>query len=384
MIDMKKRLSIYVTQLVAEKPTHFSGANRLYSSNKGINKPNDVISDRKNANVKFRISKYLTAIMLALPIARGMRTKYFNRLCVLLIEKYQSFSVRHTTWYFGFRLPCNICSQMCAITMSKNRKVCWKCKKQVIQQPPKVPIENAIFKDPMYKEEKKIYLPRRGISFIKQLAYKIKKPYQRYEGNTPIQYKVIYSRYREEDLELGTRKAEILMKRRGRGLANNKYKWRILENGDVLSTPLSHLSYHIFKTREAILKEVYIRSSNLAQLYSNVNSRQRFNELNNEIILNHTYDEDDFAMIKSFKEEQLPAVRTATNEDYRRVRTFIYEKFDMSRIDPWFIKRRNELTETKSAKRRWKYEKKRGYVTRNSMVLPSSYSIEIEPLAFVP
>ncbi|CAB4412716.1 unnamed protein product [Rhizophagus irregularis] len=169
------------------------------------------------------------------------------------------------------------------------------------------------------------------------------------------------------------------MKRRGRGLANNKYKWRILENGDVLSTPLSHLSYHIFKTREAILKEVYIRSSNLAQLYSNVNSRQRFNELNNEIILNHTYDEDDFAMIKSFKEEQLPAVRTATNEDYRRVE-HLYTKskltlqevdkrrdecirrdirFDMSRIDPWFIKRRNELTETKSAKRRWKYEEKK-------------------------
>ena len=180
---------------VAEKPTHFSSANRLYSSNKGnsyalldfdsLRKdntrlqvftnnqqimdrykiPHDVISDRKNANVKFCISKYLTAVMLALPISRGMRTKYFNRLRVLLIEKYQSltkrlesmssrnnktttyirFSVRHTTWYFGFRLPCNICSQMCAITMSKNRKVCWKCKKQVIQQPPKVPLENAIF-----------------------------------------------------------------------------------------------------------------------------------------------------------------------------------------------------------------------------------------------
>ncbi|CAB4413770.1 unnamed protein product [Rhizophagus irregularis] len=97
---MKKRLSIYVTQLVAEKPTHFSGANRLYSSNKGnsyalldfdslrkdntrlqvftnnqrimdrYKQPYDVISDRKNANVKFRISKYLTAVMLALPISR--------------------------------------------------------------------------------------------------------------------------------------------------------------------------------------------------------------------------------------------------------------------------------------------------------------------------
>ncbi|PKY43738.1 hypothetical protein RhiirA4_511058 [Rhizophagus irregularis] len=231
----------------------------------------------------------------------------------------------------------------------------------------------------MYKEKKEIYLPRRGINFIKQLAYKDKKPYQRYEGNTPIQYRVIYSRYREEDLELGTRKAEILMKRRVRGLANNKYKWHILKNGDVLSTPPSRLSYHVFKTRKSILKEVYIRSSDLAQLYSDVNSRQHFNELNDEIILNHTYDEDDFAMIKSFKEEQLPAVRTATNEDYRRVE-HLYTKskltlqevdklrdecihgdirFDMSRIDPWFIKRRNKLTETKSAKRRRKYEEKK-------------------------
>src|SRR5436305_6716574 len=42
--------------------------------------PHDVSSDRKNANVKFRISKYLTAVMLALPISRGMITKYFNRL----------------------------------------------------------------------------------------------------------------------------------------------------------------------------------------------------------------------------------------------------------------------------------------------------------------
>src|SRR3954467_10340405 len=153
-----------------------------------------------------------------------MKTKYFNRLRVLLIEKYQSlikrlestssrnneittyirFSVRHTTWYFGFRLPCNIYSQMCAITMSKNRKVCWKCKKQVIQQPPKVPLENAIFKDPMYKEEKEIYLPKRGISFVKQLTYKDKKPYKHYEGSIPIQYQVIYFQYREDDLEHGT------------------------------------------------------------------------------------------------------------------------------------------------------------------------------------
>ncbi|CAB4444319.1 unnamed protein product [Rhizophagus irregularis] len=268
---------------------------------------------------------------------------------------------------------------MCTITMSKNRKVYWKYKKQVIQQPLKVPLENAIFKDLMYKEEKEIYLPRRGISFIKQLAYKDKKPYKCYKGSIPIQYRVIYSWYREDNLEYGTRKAETFMKRRVRGLANNKSKWEILNNGDVLSTPSSCLSYHIFKTRKAVLKEVYIRSSDLARLYSNVNSRQRFNDLNDKIILNYIYDEDDFAIIKSFKEEQLPAVRVPTDEDYRCVEHLYMKsklmlkevdelrdecvhgdiKFDMSRIDPWYIKKRNELTETKSAKMRRKYEEKK-------------------------
>uniref|UniRef100_U9TIQ3 Uncharacterized protein n=1 Tax=Rhizophagus irregularis (strain DAOM 181602 / DAOM 197198 / MUCL 43194) TaxID=747089 RepID=U9TIQ3_RHIID len=127
---------------------------------------------------------------------------------------------------------------------------------QVIQQPSKVPLENAVFKDSIYKEEKEIYLPKRGISFIKQLAYKDKKPYKRHE---------------EDDLEFRTRKAEILMKRRVRGLANNKSKWRILDNGDVLLTPLFRLSYHVFKIKEAILKKVYIKSSDLAHLYSEIN-----------------------------------------------------------------------------------------------------------------
>ncbi|CAB5197816.1 unnamed protein product [Rhizophagus irregularis] len=127
------------------------------------------------------------------------------------------------------------------------------------------------------------------------------------------------------------------MKRRVRGLANNKSKWYILDNGDVLFTPSSRLSYHIFKTKEAILKEV-----------------QHFNDLNDKIILNHTYDENDFAVIRMFKEEQLPAVHVPTDEDYRRVE-YLYIKskltlqevdelqdecirrdirFDMSRINP--------------------------------------------------
>lgn len=61
------------------------------------------------------------------------------------------------------------------------------------------------------------------------------------------------------------------MKRRVRGLANNKSKWQILNNSDVLLTPLFRLSYHVFKIKEAILKKVYIKSSDLAHLYSEIN-----------------------------------------------------------------------------------------------------------------
>ncbi|PKY60006.1 hypothetical protein RhiirA4_483234 [Rhizophagus irregularis] len=169
--------------------------------------------------------------------------------------------------------------------MSKNRKVCWKYKKQVIQQPLKVPLENAVFKDLMYKEEKKIYLSRREISFVKQLVYKGNKPYKRYEDINPIQYRIIYSRYREDDLELGIRKAETLVKRRIRDLANNKSKWQILDNGDVLSTPPFCLSYHVCvqnKRSNIILKEKfykateYISTSKYVTLSSSVSIYNKF------------------------------------------------------------------------------------------------------------
>jgi hypothetical protein len=141
MIDMKKRLSINVTHLGAEKPKQMTGANVLYNiykdtsyalldfnflkknntqlqvftNNKRIieryKSPYEITSDRKNANVKFRISKYLTVVMLALPLSKGMRTKYFNRIRFLLLEKYQliinqlsSDSLRNneTTTYIRF------------------------------------------------------------------------------------------------------------------------------------------------------------------------------------------------------------------------------------------------------------------------------------------
>jgi hypothetical protein len=106
--------------------------------------PYEIASDRKNANIKFRISKYLTAMMFALPLSKGTKTKYFNRIKFLLLEKYQAminqlslelsrnnetttyiqFLVKQSTWYFGFYVPCNICSQLCVIVLSKDRKVC--------------------------------------------------------------------------------------------------------------------------------------------------------------------------------------------------------------------------------------------------------------------
>ncbi|GET67092.1 hypothetical protein GLOIN_2v1783209 [Rhizophagus irregularis DAOM 181602=DAOM 197198] len=59
-----------------------------------------------------------------------------------------------------------------------------------------------------------------------------------------------------------------------------------------------------------------------------------FNNLNDKIILNHTYDEDDFAMIKSFKEEQLPAVHVPTDEDYRCVEhLYTKSKLTLKEVD---------------------------------------------------
>ncbi|CAB4414124.1 unnamed protein product [Rhizophagus irregularis] len=157
---MRKRLSINVTHLKAEKPKQMTGANVLYNTYKGtsytlldfnfLKKDNmqlqvftnnkritekykflyEITSDRKNANVKFRIFKYLTAVILALPF--------------LLLEKYQLivnrlssespknnktttyiwFLVRQSTWYFGFYVPYNICSQLYAIVLSKDRRIC--------------------------------------------------------------------------------------------------------------------------------------------------------------------------------------------------------------------------------------------------------------------
>uniref|UniRef100_U9T126 Uncharacterized protein n=1 Tax=Rhizophagus irregularis (strain DAOM 181602 / DAOM 197198 / MUCL 43194) TaxID=747089 RepID=U9T126_RHIID len=124
MIDMKKRLSINVTHLRVDKSKQMTGANVLYCIYKGTSyalldfnslrkdnmqlqmftnnkriierykSPYKISSDRKNVNVKFCISKYLTAVMLALSLSKQTRIKYFNRIRFLLLEKYQSICNR--------------------------------------------------------------------------------------------------------------------------------------------------------------------------------------------------------------------------------------------------------------------------------------------------
>ncbi|CAB4411950.1 unnamed protein product [Rhizophagus irregularis] len=102
MINRKKRLSINVTHLEVDKPKQMTGANMLYSTHKSTSyalldfnslrkdntqlqvftnnkrvierykSPYEISSDRKNVNVKFRISKYLTAKLPKIPLKRAI------------------------------------------------------------------------------------------------------------------------------------------------------------------------------------------------------------------------------------------------------------------------------------------------------------------------
>ncbi|PKY49043.1 hypothetical protein RhiirA4_464852 [Rhizophagus irregularis] len=338
---MKKRLSINVTHLGVDKPKQMTGANVLYNTHKGTSyalldfnslrkdkvftnnkriterykSPYEISSDRKNANVKFCISKYLTAVILALPLSKGTKTKYFNRIRFLLLEKYQLI-FRQSTWYFGFHLPCSICSQLYAIVLSKERRICGKHKKEVIQKPPKVPLEKAIFKEKTHESTKQIYSAWSGISYTKQLAFDGRKSYERPSPKCKklVNYWVIYQNYQETDLTPGTKKAELLAKRKVRGLKSNIEKWRFLNNGEVRTH--SRSSHHIWKPIAAIMTEQYIKSSDLALLYSEVNSHSAYYELTEDIFLNHTFDKDDFALIRTFKEDTLSQKKIATKEDY--------------------------------------------------------------------
>src|SRR6202044_3303591 len=44
-------------------------------------------SDKDNPNEKFIISKYLTSVLLSLPINRSTRNKFYNRIRTLLLDK---------------------------------------------------------------------------------------------------------------------------------------------------------------------------------------------------------------------------------------------------------------------------------------------------------
>jgi hypothetical protein len=132
-------------------------------------------------------------------------------------------------------LPCSICSQLCAIVLSRDRRICGVHKKEVIQKPPKVPLEKAIFKEKTHKSTKQIYSAQSGISYTKQLVFDGRKSYERPSPKCkkPVKYRIIYRDYHEIDLTAGTKKAELFAKRRIRGLKNNLEKWRFLNNGEV-------------------------------------------------------------------------------------------------------------------------------------------------------
>ncbi|CAB4419797.1 unnamed protein product [Rhizophagus irregularis] len=163
---------------------------QVFTNNKRIieryKSPYEITSDRKNVNVKFRISKYLIAVMLALPLSKGL----------------------------------------CAIVLSKDRRVYWKHKKEVIQKPPKVPLDKVIFKENFYESTKKIFSAWRGISYTKQLAFEGRKSYERpsTKCKKPVNYRVIYRNYKETELTLGTKKMELFAKCKIRGLKSNMDK----------------------------------------------------------------------------------------------------------------------------------------------------------------
>jgi hypothetical protein len=118
----KSKLEIQYTFFQPQGKFTYTGANVLYSQYKGNNyvlldifflkKDNNkllIISNNKNfidkynsiytvpfnrltANVKYKISKYLTSVFCALPIKEHVRDRYFNRIRTLLLEKFVSIN----------------------------------------------------------------------------------------------------------------------------------------------------------------------------------------------------------------------------------------------------------------------------------------------------
>ncbi|PKY55602.1 hypothetical protein RhiirA4_475176 [Rhizophagus irregularis] len=108
----------------------------------------------------------------------------------------------------------------------------------------------------------------KGISYTKQLAFEGRKSYKQPSAKCKklVNYRVIYRNYNEADLTSGTKKVELFTKRRIRGLKSNMEKCKFLNNSEVIIN--FQLSHHIWKPIAAILTKQYIKSSNLALLYS--------------------------------------------------------------------------------------------------------------------
>jgi hypothetical protein len=115
----KKRLSINVIQIQINQSKNFSEANTLYLTQKGnsfilldmkllsnkatdlkivtnnaqiskfYDKPFMVPIDRLSANVKFRITKFLTIAFAVLPVPIKVRNKYYCRIRDLLVIQYK-------------------------------------------------------------------------------------------------------------------------------------------------------------------------------------------------------------------------------------------------------------------------------------------------------
>src|SRR5688572_5857331 len=107
-------------------------------------------------------------------------------------------------------------------------------------------------------------------------------------------------------------------------MSSNIFKWKVNEANHEYVLTLFCLSNHVHRLKKLILKEQYIRSSDFANLYSDITNWYHYNRINDDIFLNHTFDEDDFAIIRQFKESILPEKRLATDNNYMLTRN-IYE-----------------------------------------------------------
>ncbi|CAB4443126.1 unnamed protein product [Rhizophagus irregularis] len=113
-------------------------------------------------------------------------------------------------------------------------------------------------------------------------------------------------------------------------------------------------------------------------MVNEVNSHCAYNELTEDIFLNHTFDEDDFAIIRAFKEDTLPKKKVATKEDYdimyhifvnckltvTEAADYRYKcsrnniEYNMNIIDQWYNESLQALKRHKEVKRQSRHDKR--------------------------